>query len=158
MIKRQQLIVGTADLKVSADPDTTIITYGLGSCIAVIAHDPRILVGGILHYQLPATANLGNKNPARYANTGIPLFFHSIYRYGSKKRDLVVKVVGGSYISDKNGIFDIGKRNYLVLKKMLYANNMPIVAANVGGNFTRTVMLNVGTGEVILKIMQEISI
>ena len=40
--------VEISDLKVSAKPDDVLITYALGSCIAVIVHDPLRKVGGMI--------------------------------------------------------------------------------------------------------------
>ena len=44
--------VGMADYKVGAAP-STLISYGLGSCIGLSLYDPTAKVGGLLHYMLP---------------------------------------------------------------------------------------------------------
>ena len=44
--------VGMADYKVGAAP-STLISYGLGSCIGLSLYDPQAKVGGLLHYMLP---------------------------------------------------------------------------------------------------------
>ena len=36
----KSITVDIADIKTSDDPDSVIVTYALGSCIAVILHDP----------------------------------------------------------------------------------------------------------------------
>jgi chemotaxis protein CheD len=53
---------------------------------------------------------------------------------------------------DENGVFNIGKRNYLALRKLLWKNNVMVTAEHVGGNVNRTVRLEIGTGRVYLKV------
>jgi chemotaxis protein CheD len=50
------MIVGISDCKVSRDADTVLVTYALGSCIAVAMHDPVTKASGLLHYMLPESA------------------------------------------------------------------------------------------------------
>ena len=92
------ITVDIADLKVSADPDAVIVTYALCSCIAVIVYDPVRKAGGMIHYMLPMSETSPEKareRPAMFADTGIPLLFHSMYALGCKKQNLIVKVAGG---------------------------------------------------------------
>jgi chemotaxis protein CheD len=92
------MTVDIADLKTSADPDAVIVTYALGSCIAVIVYDPVRKVGGMIHYMLPMSETSPEKakeRPAMFADTGIPLLFHTMYEMGCKKTDLIVKAAGG---------------------------------------------------------------
>ncbi len=148
-------IVGVADFAVSHDPSEDIITYSLGSCIAVVIYDPTVQVGGMLHYMLPESSmdpEKARKIPAMFADTGIPTLFKHSYQYGATKKHLVVKVVGGAQIMDENGVFNIGKRNYLALRKLFWKNNVMVSAEHVGGNVNRTVRLEMTTGRVILKV------
>jgi chemotaxis protein CheD len=55
-----------------------------------------------------------------FADTGIPLLFRRAYECGAEKRRLVVRVVGGAQVMDREGVFNIGKRNYLALRKILW--------------------------------------
>lgn len=143
--------VNIADLQVSEHPDAVIITYALGSCIAVIVHDPVRRVGGMIHYMLPLSKVSPDKaraKPAMFADTGIPLLFERLYALGCRKQDLVVKVAGGGKLYDDKGTFDIGRRNYTVLRKMFWKNKVMIAAEDVGGAKSRTARLWVGSGRV----------
>ena len=146
--------VDISDVKVSDDPGTVIATYALGSCIAVIVHDPVRTVGGMIHYMLPLSQVSPAKaaaNPAMFADTGIPLLFEMMYQLGCKKANLVVKVAGGGALNDDKGLFNIGKRNYTVLRKMFWKNDIIIAAEDVGGSKSRTARLCVGTGRVMIR-------
>ena len=51
----QKLIVGIADLKTSANAADVVITYALGSCLGITAHDPVARVGGMVHVMTPSS-------------------------------------------------------------------------------------------------------
>ena len=153
MLRELQMrkVVGVADMALSNAPNEVLVTYSLGSCIAVIIFDPAARVGGMLHYMLPESEldiEKARKIPAMFADTGIPSLFKQSYQFGAKKANITVKVAGGGQILDENGVFNIGKRNYLALRKIFYKNNVMIAAEHVGGNVNRTVRLDMNTGQV----------
>lgn len=144
-----QVVVEIADMKVTADTEAMLVTYALGSCIAVVVHDPLVKAGGMIHYMLPvseASPDKAAERPAMFADTGIPLLFHAMYDLGCKKQNLVVKVAGGAALYDDNGRFAIGQRNYTMLRKMFWKAAVMITAEDVGGSKSRTTRLHVGTG------------
>ncbi|NDY43172.1 chemotaxis protein CheD [Dissulfurirhabdus thermomarina] len=150
-----RIVVDIADMRLSQDPGATLVTYSLGSCIAVAIHDPVARVGGLLHYMLPSSKlnwERAQENPCMFADTGIPLLFRKAYAMGAKKENIVVKVAGGGNIMDTEDFFAIGSRNYLVLEKIFRQNGITIAAEHVGGRFNRTVYLHVGTGRLVVKI------
>ena len=103
------ITVDISDIKVSGDPDAVIVTYALGSCIAVVVYDPVRTVGGMIHFMLPMSATSPDKareKPAMFADTGVPLLFGEMYKLGCDKRDLVVKVVGGGSLYDDTQPYD----------------------------------------------------
>jgi chemotaxis protein CheD len=148
------ITVGMADLRVTSDPESMLVTYALGSCIAVLVHDPIRRVGGMIHYMLPLSSVTPEKSrdkPAMFADTGVPLLFERMYALSCRKADLVVRVAGGAAIHDDNGVFEIGKRNYVVLRKLLWKSGVGIAAEAVGGAVSRTVRLFVGSGRTTLR-------
>ncbi len=150
-----KLVVGISDMKVSNKPDDVLITYSLGSCIGVVIWDPVAKVGGMLHYMLPDSSLDKEKaklKPFMFADSGIPRLFKETYKYGAVKSRIIVKVVGGSQIMDSSGVFNIGKRNHAVLRKIFWKNKIMIAKEDVGGSGNRTVSLEVGTGITHLKV------
>lgn len=149
-----RVVVGVADMKVSNKPDDKIITYSLGSCIGIAVYDRQAKVAGLLHYMLPESSldkDKAMKNPFMFADTGIPNLFKEAYRYGAKKGRMKVIVVGGAQILDQKGFFNIGKRNYMAVKKMFFRNNVFSDYEDIGGNINRTVSVSVSSGEMIVK-------
>ena len=148
------LVVGVADMKVSRDPGVTLVTHSLGSCIGLAIYDPVVRVGGLLHYMLPDSSldlKKSRNNPNMFGDTGIPLLFKSTYKFGAKKSRLRVIVAGGAQIMDQNGLFNIGKRNHTLLRKIFWKNNVMIDFEEVGGTVNRTIRLEIETGSIWLK-------
>lgn len=149
------LVVGVGDMKVSNDPSSVLTTYSLGSCIGVVIYDPVVVVGGLLHYMLPDSSIdelKAKKNPYMFGDTGIPLLFKETYKYGAKKNRMKIMVVGGAQILDQQGLFNIGKRNYTLLRKMFWKNNVMTDFEDVGGTSNRTVKLEIASGDTLLKV------
>lgn len=149
------LIVGVADMKVSNHPEATLATYSLGSCIGLAIYDPVAKAGGLLHYMLPESSldmRKAQKNPYMFGDTGIPLLFKETYKLGAKKNRLQVIVAGGAQILDMKGLFNIGKRNHTILRKMFWKNNVMVDFEEIGGNVNRTLKLVIQDGAAWLKV------
>lgn len=149
------IIVGVSDMQVSSDPDGILITYSLGSCIGVAVYDPVVHVGGLLHFMLPESGldeGKARKNPFMFADTGIPALFKSAYQLGAVKARMRVIVAGGAQVLDQRGFFNIGRRNHMAVRKIFWKNRVMIHHEEVGGNFNRTIKLEIRSGDAWLKI------
>lgn len=145
----KEIVVGIADCRISNDPASVLVTHALGSCIAVAIHDPVAGVGGLLHLMLPDSSLDPDKaalRPYQFADTGIPMLFHAAYALGAEKRRLTVRLVGGAQILDPEGIFDVGKRNHLACRKILWTAGVLVQGEDVGGTVSRTVHLEPSRG------------
>lgn len=149
-----RVTVGIADMAVSADPNATLITFALGSCIGVTVYDPEAKVGGLLHFMLP-TGTLNDekakRNPYMFADAGVPLLFTKAYELGAKKERLVVCAAGGAEILDDDGHFKIGARNRTMLRKLFWKNNVLLASDETGGNISRTLSLCLADGRVAVR-------
>lgn len=145
----REITVGIADCRVSNDPGSVLVTHALGSCVAVAIHDQLAGVAGLLHIMLPESAldpaKAANR-PYQFADTGIPLLFHAAYALGAEKRRLTVRLVGGAQILDPRGVFNVGKRNHLACRKILWAAGVMVHGEAVGGNVSRTAHLEPAGG------------
>jgi chemotaxis protein CheD len=120
----------------------------------VIIYDPVARVAGLLHSMLPLSKIdpvKGKHSPCMFVDTGIPLLFNEAYRIGAEKKRIIVKAVGGSSMLDEKGFFKIGERNYTILRKLLWKNNILIDKEDIGGDQSRTVSISVATGRVMVK-------
>ena len=147
-------VVDIADMKISDNPADTLITYSLGSCVGVAIYDPVLRLGGMIHCMLPLSKvdkEKAKTRPYMFVDTGMQLMLGSLYERGLRKARAVVNVAGGSQVLDSQGVFKIGERNFTVLRKILWKNGLLMNAQEVGGNKSRTVSLDVGTGRFTIK-------
>jgi chemotaxis protein CheD len=150
-------VVMVADMKASMNRDDVLITYALGSCLGVTVYDPIACVGGMLHAMLPQSSIDTQKaaaNPYMFVDTGVSKLFHECQKLGGHKERLVVKVAGGACAlgNEADDFFKIGQRNFIMLRKLLWRNGVLIAAHDVGGNHSRTMTLEIASGDVLLKM------
>lgn len=151
------LTVGVADMKISSSKGDVIVTHALGSCLGVTIFDPLTGVGGMLHAMLPDSGidpRKAAENPFMFVDTGVPRLFRDCYGRGAEKSRLIVKVAGGatSKANVEDDYFQIGKRNFVMLRKLLWKNNVLLKSYDVGGTESRTLTLDMGSGSVLLKV------
>ncbi|MHC4870618.1 MAG: chemotaxis protein CheD [Planctomycetota bacterium] len=148
------VVLGVGDYGAVKGSEDVIKTYALGSCVAAIIMDAETHVVGMVHIALPESKISPDKvkdRPGYFADTGIPVLLENMKAMGVKKiRSLIVKLVGGACVMDPNSTFNIGKRNILAVKKILWKNGMGALAEDVGGNISRTVSVSVKTGKVVI--------
>ncbi len=145
-----RLIVGIGDFAVSDTAADTIVTHALGSCIAVCIWDRAARIGGLLHFLLPDAAinpARARVQPATFANTGLPLLFHAAYSLGLEKQRCRVRLVGGAEVTPLGGgLGDIGKRNLLAARSILWQNGLLIDTEVTGGAVPRNVAFRLSDG------------
>ena len=141
--------VGMADYKVGRAP-STLISYGLGSCVGISLYDTQAKVGGLLHIMLPdSTQARPTDNPAKFADTGLPLMLRDVLELGASRTRLVAKIAGGAQMfafANATDIMRVGARNAEAAKKILKEMNIRLLAEDTGGNYGRTVQVNLNDG------------
>ena len=145
-------VVAVGDMKIGQDVDM-IVTHALGSCLGLMVYDPIAKVGGLLHAMLPLSKINPDKakaNPYMFVDTGVPTLFKALYEIGGQKSRMVIKAAGCGNPLGKNEMFKIGERNYTVLKKLLWKNSILLEAEDVGGTISRTVYLELATGQTVI--------
>lgn len=145
-------VVVVADMKVGKNGDM-LVTHALGSCLGLMVYDPEAQVGGLLHAMLPLSKINPDKaaaNPFMFVDTGVPELFKKVYDLGGQKKRMIVKAAGCGRPLGNDELFKIGERNYTVLKKLLWKNNILLDAEDVGGAASRTVHFDLSTGQIII--------
>lgn len=147
-------IIGLGGLKVSNAPGDIIKTLALGSCVGLLMVAPKFRAVGMVHIVLPDSkidADKAAETPGYFADTGIQSLLDEFRKLGvHSNRDLMVKLTGGATVMDTNKTFDIGRRNVLACRKCLWKNHMAAIAEDVGGNYSRTVWVEVDSGRVFV--------
>ena len=157
--QESRIVVGIGEYAVADSADATIVTHALGSCIAVCVWDPDAGVGGLLHFLLPESKlnpERAKRQPGTFADTGIPLLFQTAYKHGATKARCRVRLLGGASVT-VGGTTDVGRRNLLAAKKMLWQNGVMVHGEAVGGHAVRTVTFSVGDGRVLVSCGREVT-
>ncbi len=89
-----------------------------------------------------------------FVDTGLPLLFQECRKAGAWMERLILKVAGGAcaHVKEDDDYFQIGKRNFVILKKLLHQNSLTLKAYEVGESQSRTLSLEISTGAVLLKV------
>lgn len=134
-----------------------ITTVGLGSCVAIVLHDPVSRVGGLAHVLLPcATMGRGTGSRAKYADTAVPLLLEALAALGARA-GIAAKIVGGASMFTAlvpAGGVTMGQRNVDATLRALERAGVPVVGQDTGGEHGRSVSLDVLTGRVDVRSLK----
>ncbi|MGC9053532.1 MAG: chemotaxis protein CheD [Candidatus Hydrogenedens sp.] len=148
------ITVNISDMKVSSNPEDVLVTYSLGSCVGVVLYDPLQKIGGLIHCMLPLSKvdpERAREAPYMFVDTGLPLMMQTLINMGADKKRMIAKVAGGAVLLDDNGMFRIGERNHIVVRKLLWKNNILISSEDIGGTLARTMYLYINDGKTTIK-------
>jgi chemotaxis protein CheD len=147
----RELLVRVADLRIGV-ADDVLVTVGLGSCVAILLHDPTARVGGLAHTLLPSPALArADGNPAKFPQSAVPRLLRLMEADGARVERITARLAGGASMFAAlapPGTVQMGERNLLAARQALQAHSVPVVAEAVGGDFGRTVRLCVADGRV----------
>ena len=138
----------------------TLVTTVLGSCLAVTLNAKAQGIGAICHAFLPDsndTRKTGQREPqvCRFVDTALQNMLESMDKVGIPRRDLTIKMFGGSSGIAVQGMehssYDIGRRNIEMAHKILKFARLKIQVEDIGGPQGRKLMFHTQTGEVWVK-------
>lgn len=153
-MSKNRVIINVSDGRVSNNPMDIMATYSLGSCIGICLYDLVAHIGGMLHYQLPSSmmdAKRAEENPMMFADTGMNILMREMLALGANKKRMQVRIAGGAAMDNGPKGFDIGKRNHLAIKKILWQNSMFLDAEDIGGTSARNLYMNIANGVVTVR-------
>ncbi len=146
-----EIVVRVADLRVGTG-DETLVTIGLGSCVAIVLYDMVSRVGGLAHIMLPSPALCRrDDNPAKVPQTAVPKMLELMAERGASRRRVTARLAGGASMFAAlaaPGTIQMGERNVVATRQALNAAGVPLVGQAVGGAYGRTVRLRIGNGRV----------
>lgn len=141
--------VGMADYKTGRNPNS-LISYGLGSCVGIALYDSFNKIGGLAHIMLPdSTQARSAENPAKFANTALPLMLDDMIKMGASKGRIIAKIAGGAQMftfANATDVMRVGERNAEAVRMLLKKMDIRVIADDTGGNYGRTVELRLDTG------------
>lgn len=138
--------IGIGGWEVSNRLGDVLKTYSLGSCLGVAVIDVKNPVAGMIHIALPDSKmdrEKAKRMPGYFADTGLPVLFNALEKKGGNRRQFVIKVAGGASMMDSSLQFDIGRRNIMAVKRILWKMGYGVKKDDVGGNIARTMAITV---------------
>jgi chemotaxis protein CheD len=159
-MQHDTITVGMAEIKVAKAPNQ-LTCLGLGSCVGVCAYYAPLKLGGIAHIMLPASSMVRDEsaaNPAKFADTAIPLLIDEIERQGGEREKLVIKIAGGAQMfatSCPDERLSVGLKNIAAVESVCDKMGYKIVARLVGGNTGKSVILDLNNGVLQVRTLSE---
>ncbi|MDA0734668.1 MAG: chemotaxis protein CheD [Chloroflexi bacterium] len=147
------IVVGLGEIKIAKDPSAVLTCLGLGSCIGICAYDPIAKVAGMAHIVLPCSNGRSGPPSPKYADIGIPYLLEQVKQQGGITSRLIIKIAGGAQISKAPGLedsFKIGQKNAAAVNDIFGQIGISIKAADVGGDYGRTLKMFLETGNTIV--------
>jgi chemotaxis protein CheD len=150
----KEVIVKVADWAAERG-DGVIVTLGLGSCVAIMLHDPQMKAGAMAHVLLPSRSLAHDtSNLAKFPESAVPLLVERLKALGAEPRRLVAKLAGGASMFSQlmtPGTIQMGERNIVAARNALRHASIPIVRESVGGERGRSIRFHVKDGRVEIR-------
>jgi chemotaxis protein CheD len=135
--------------------EQALVTLGLGSCVAIMLHDPQVGAGAMAHVLLPSRSLARDtSNLAKFPETAVPFLIEQLRALGADPRRLVAKLAGGASMFAQlmmPGAVQMGERNLVAARNALRAAAIPIAGEAVGGACGRSVRFYVADGRVEIR-------
>jgi len=130
---------------VSSKPNRVLTI--LGSCVSVCLWEAGIGVGGMNHFLLPRGPETGT-SALRFGNGAVMILIEKLQALGCRKRELRAKVFGGAHVLEvqRSDSIHLGEKNAEVAFRILEAEQIPVIAQDVGGCKGRKLMFSVADG------------
>lgn len=147
----REVVVRVADLRAGV-ADDTLVTIGLGSCVAILLYDAEARVGGLAHILLPSPAlSRDDRNPAKFPQSAVPRLIELMAAEGARVQRITARLAGGASMFSSlapPGTIQMGERNLVASRQVLNSYSLPLIGEAVGGDFGRTVRMRVCDGRV----------
>ena len=144
--ERQNLNLG--EWAVTGDAGAVLQCLGLGSCVALCAHDATAGVGGMAHMVLPNSTSTTRSTGPKFVDIAVPTVIEEMERQGAVRRRIACYLVGGSHIltNTTTEVAQVGERNVEAARAALQAMGIRVRDEDIGGERGRTVRLQVASG------------
>lgn len=147
-------VIGIGEFRTSSAPDR-LISYGLGSCVAIALYDPATCRGALSHSLLPhLPPGSGTGQSAKYVETAVELMLEGLLESGCDSSGLVAKLAGGATMFEelyRTGEPGIGERNIAAARDALLRHSVPLVAEEVGGTTGRSISFDLSNGLITIR-------
>lgn len=147
--------IGIADMNIAKGEDE-LVTFALGSCVAICLYDSERRIAGMAHIMLPDSKLMANSasQPLKFADTALLELLKAMQQSGARSALLWAKIAGGAQMfaeTTNSPLGNIGGRNTQAVKEGLARFRIPIIAEDTGKNYGRTCYFDAATGTMLIK-------
>lgn len=120
----------------------------LGSCVAVCLFDTKLELAGMNHFLLPSrTSNrMTEEDIILNGDYAMEVLRNAMYAKGASRSRMVAKAFGGGNILSSIQL-NIGQRNAEFAQEWLQRENIPLLAYDFGGHWSRKIVIDPKTGD-----------
>lgn len=144
---RLRIVVHPGEYHICHPP--MVLSTLLGSCVAVCMYDPIADVMGMNHFLLVGQRqHVGRSALAseggRYGIHAMELLINGMLKHGAQRSRLRAKAFGGGNVlgtcsDDRSGFECVSRANVRFVREFLEQDGIPLLAADLGGNFGRQI-------------------
>jgi chemotaxis protein CheD len=141
-----------------ATRDGLMLVTVLGSCVAACLHDPEAGAGGMNHFMLPDTELGVATVSARYGSYAMEVLINDLMKLGARRACLQAKIFGGCSVLSAATSINVAERNIAFVRAYLAAEQIPVLAEDLGGDSPRVVNYFPQSGRALVKRLQPINL
>ena len=144
---KERITLHPGEYWISREP--VVFSTLLGSCVSVCMYDPIASVMGMNHFLLAnnrfvSNGSVLNSDAGRYGIHAMELLINGLIRQGAKRGRLKAKAFGGGNVlgncaNDQTGFACVSRANVHFVREFLENDKIPLLAADLGGNFGRQI-------------------
>lgn len=159
-LETKNIIVPLGHGKFSKNPELTIKTFALGSCLGLSFYLPTKKLGGLMHIALPESSTNPQKSkllPFYFVDSALVALIELCEKHKINPYECEFKVAGGANMSSPaaasqitNPHYDIGRRNIEAIEIGMRNWGLSIKSKSLGGRISRNMSLRLSDGKVVV--------
>lgn len=134
--------------------DTDCLRTFVGSCVAIVLHDPISRAAALAHVLLPTSIDQPPSGLGRFADTAIPELIRQLQQRSRLEISPVAHIAGGADMFPVSQARSVGRLNTAAVKELLLSHHIPIVTENCGGRLARRLLFDVRSGILQIEMIQ----
>lgn len=147
MITRKTVGIGSV---YAASGSAELVSYAIGSCIALCLYDPGSGVGAMAHILLPSGSYTGYANNSigmrtKYADCALLAALEKMRELGANPARVQAAMIGGARMFPHGDVrmMNIGEMNVSSVSMELEKSGIPLLFSQTGGEKSRTVTFRI---------------
>ena len=126
----------------------------MGSCVAIVLHDPASRTAALAHVQLPTSADQPACELGRYADTAVPELVRQLQKRSGLGVSPVAHIAGGADMFPVSHARSVGQLNIAAVKSLLLSHEIPILTEHCGGNLARRLVFDIQLGRLQVHLIE----